>query len=82
MGGVLCPTSIGSVFLLRTETTLNALRDPSKRPREPQTPVPRELSSPEPRSLFNLEEIGPNLRSARRGSRGTIRNGGTFATAS
>ena len=40
-----------------TEATLNALRDPSKRLREPRTPVLMELSSPEPRSFFNLEEV-------------------------
>ena len=60
----------GSSLAPGTEATLNALRDPSKRPREPRTPVPRELSSPEPRSLFILEEIGfcRNLTSARRGA--------------
>ena len=59
----------GSSLAPGTEATLNTLRDPSKQPREPQTPVLRELSSPEPRSLFNLE-IGfcRNLRSARRGA--------------
>ena len=56
----------GSSLAPGTEATLDALRDPSKRLREPRTPVPRELSSPEPRSFFNVEEVGfsRNLRSA------------------
>ena len=48
----------GSSLAPGVEATLNVLRDPTKRPRHPRTPLPRELSSPEPQALFNLDEFG------------------------
>ena len=66
----------GATFALGTEATLNALRDPAKRPPEPRAPLPRELVNHEPRALFNLDEVqfGRNLRFAKRGAtRGPFR---------
>ena len=55
-----------------SETTLNALRDPLKRPPVPRDPMPRHLAHPEGRVLFNLDEtkFARNLRSAKRGAAG------------
>ena len=76
----------GSSLAPGVEATLNASRDPTKRPRHPRTPLPRELSSPEPQALFNLDEFRfcRKLRSARSGAAGgPFRNdGGTSATPS
>ena len=64
------------------EATLNALRDPEKRPRFPRHPFPRELVYPEPEVEFDLDEFrfARNLRSAKRGrSWGFVRHDcGTF----
>ena len=55
-----------------TEATLNALRDPEKRPRVPREPLPRELVSHVPAFQFNLDadQFARNVRSARRGAAG------------
>ena len=46
----------GATLAPGMEATLNALRDPAKRPPEPRGPLPRELVNHEPRALFNLDE--------------------------
>ena len=55
-----------------TEATLNALRDPEKRPRVPREPLPRELVSHVPAFQFNLDadQFPRNVRSARRRAAG------------
>ena len=55
-----------------SEATLNALRDPEKRPPFPRHPLPRELVYPEPEVEFDLDELrfARNLRSAKRGAAG------------
>ena len=39
-----------------SEATLNALRDPAKRPPEPRTPLPRDLSNPVALTPFKLDQ--------------------------
>ena len=53
-----------------TQTTLNALKDPSKRPPVPRDPLPRDISDFIPAREFELEEhkFARNLRSSRRGA--------------
>ena len=55
-----------------SEDTLQALRDPAKRPQEPRTPFPRHLAHPEPGTQFSMDRdrFARNLRSARRGAAG------------
>ena len=55
-----------------SEATLNALRDPEKRPQFPRHPLPRELVYPGPEVEFDLDEFrfARNLRSAKRGAAG------------
>ena len=55
-----------------SEDTLQALRDPAKRPQEPRTPLPRHLAHPEPGTQFTMDRdrFARNLRSARRGAAG------------
>ena len=62
----------GSALAPGSEATLNALRDPLKRPPVPRDPMPRHLAHPEGRVLFNLDEtkFARNLRSAKRGAAG------------
>ena len=47
-----------------SEATLNALRDPEKRPQFPRHPLPREMVYPEPEVEFDLDELrfARNLR--------------------
>ena len=62
----------GSALAPGSEATLNALRDPLKRPPVPRDPMPRHLAHPEGRVSFNLDEtkFARNLRSAKRGAAG------------
>ena len=62
----------GSAIAPGSEATLNALRDPLKRPPVPRDPMPRHFAHPEGRVLFNLDEtkFARNLRSAKRGAAG------------
>ena len=62
----------GSALAPGSEATLNALRDPLKRPPVPRDPMPRHLAHPEGRVSFNLDEtkFARNLRSAKRGATG------------
>ena len=55
-----------------SEATLNALRDPEKRPQFPRHPLPRELVYPEPEVEVDLDEFwfARNLRSAKREAAG------------
>ena len=55
-----------------SEDTVQALRDPAKRPQEPRTPLPRHLAHPEPGTQFSMDRdrFARNLRSARRGAAG------------
>ena len=55
-----------------TEATLEASRDPQKRPSVPLRPVPDELVHHRPQSTFKLDatQFARNLRSARRGAAG------------
>ena len=53
-----------------TLPTLQALRDPSRRPPRPREDIPRELLEFEPATPLELDEglFSKNLRSARRGA--------------
>ena len=53
-----------------TQATLNALKDPSRRPAHPRDPLPDELTSfvPESRFVFDQDQFCRNLRSSRRGA--------------
>ena len=55
-----------------SDATLNALRDPVKRPRFPRRPIPQELVSLVPEVEFNLDDFrfARNLRSAKKGAAG------------
>ena len=62
----------GAAVAPGTQATLNALKDPSRRPAHPHDPLPDELTSfvPESRFVFDQDQFCRNLRSSRRGAAG------------
>ena len=62
----------GAAIAPGTQATLDALRDPARRPPQPRFPLSHELTNYEPTGKFDLDQdqFCRNLRSSRRGAAG------------